>query len=255
MFYYIFLFIIFIILLFLLLNYYKISKILEKQGTSNIDDEYIYPEKIDNFINDTQSSNIINYASSRFSPSVVGGGLNNVFDENARNSQTAWISKYNPIVIDIYKKICSNYNINIENVEDMQVVKYEKGNYYKHHHDSFPFYEPDFLSQGGHRVLTVLIYLNDDFEGGETDFKELNQSFKPVKNSAIVFHPLDKDNKKCHPKALHAGMPVKSGTKYICNIWIREETYRYDIDTWSYDYLFNSTVLIVCKFMKTIRLL
>jgi hypothetical protein len=39
------------------------------------------------------------------------------------------------------------------------VVKYEKGNFYKEHHDTFPHYEPEFLLEGGHRVLTVLIYL------------------------------------------------------------------------------------------------
>ena len=129
----------------------------------------------------------------------------------------------------------------------MQIVKYEKDNYYKEHHDSFPFYDPDFLSQGGHRVLTTLIYLNDDFNGGETRFPNLNMNVKPMRNSAVVFRPLDSENKKCHPKALHAGMPVKSGIKYICNIWIRESPYQYNINPWDYDYLFNRTLLYIYR--------
>jgi len=31
---------------------------------------------------------------------------------------------------------------------------------------------------------------------------------------------------RCHPKALHAGLPIKSGTKYVCNIWVRETKFR-----------------------------
>jgi hypothetical protein len=148
---------------------------------------------------------------------------------------------------DLIQKICDQHNLKFENCEDMQIVKYEKDNYYKEHHDSFPFYDPDFLSQGGHRVLTTLIYLNDDFEGGETWFPNLSMNVSPKRNSAVVFRPLDKSNKKCHPKALHGGNPVESGTKYICNIWIRDEPYKYDIDPWSYDYLFNSTVLHIYR--------
>jgi prolyl 4-hydroxylase len=41
----------------------------------------------------------------------------------------------------------------------------------------------------------------------------------------LLFHPLEKKGGKCHPYALHAGMPVTSGEKYIANIWLREKPY------------------------------
>jgi prolyl 4-hydroxylase len=250
MLYYIFLFIIFLIILFLLFNYNKIKAVIEKQGLADIKSEYIKPEIIPNIITDKQNRDILEFASTRFSPSVVGGGLFYVVDNQVRKSQTAWMPKENPIIKDLIQKICDQHNLKFENCEDMQIVKYEKDNYYKEHHDSFPFYDPDFLSQGGHRVLTTLIYLNDDFEGGETWFPNLSMNISPKRNNAVVFCPLDKTNKRCHPKALHGGNPVKSGTKYICNIWIRDEPYKYDIDPWSYDYLFNSTLLHIYKCFK-----
>lgn len=50
---------------------------------------------------------------------------------------------------------------------------------------------------------TILIYLNDDYEGGETEFFGLD-TIPPEKGMAIVFlHHL-----------MHEGMPIKSGTKY-----------------------------------------
>jgi len=244
---YIFLFIVFLLILFLLINYGKIKGVIEKQGLADINSEYIPPEIIPNIITEKQNRDILEFASTRFEPSVVGGGLKNVVDGEVRKSETAWMPKENPIIKDLIQSICIKHGLQFENCEDMQIVKYEKDNYYKEHHDSFPFYEPDFLSQGGHRVLTTLIYLNDDFEGGETWFPTLNLSVTPLRNSAVVFHPLDKSNNRCHPKALHGGNPVKSGIKYICNIWIRERPYQYNIDPWNYDFLFNSTLLYLYR--------
>jgi len=244
---YIFLFIVFLFILFLLLNYGRIKTVIEKQGLADINSEYIPPEIVPNIITEKQNRDILQFASTRFSPSVVGGGLKNVVDDEVRRSQTAWMPKENPIIKDLIQGICNKHNLKFENCEEMQIVKYEKDNYYKEHHDSFPFYEPDFLSQGGHRVLTTLIYLNEEFEGGETWFPHLNLKVKPKRNTAVVFHPLDKSNMCCHPKALHGGNPVKSGVKYICNIWIREAPYQYEVNQWSYDYLFNSTLLYLYR--------
>jgi prolyl 4-hydroxylase len=244
---YIFLLFLFLIILSSFVLGYKIYRIIEKQGLANPNSDYIPPEIIRNLITDQQNQDIIHYASSRFSPSVVGGGLNNIVDGEIRRSQTAWITKETPIVRDIIQKICNKYKLPFENCEDLQVVKYEKEHYYKEHHDSFPYYEPDFLFQGGHRMLTCLIYLNENFDGGETYFPNLDLKIKPAKNCAVVFHPLDTANKKCHPKALHAGMPVKSGTKYICNLWIRETPYQYQIDEKDPDFIFNKTVLSIYR--------
>jgi prolyl 4-hydroxylase len=241
--YYIFLFVLLLLILFLFFNYERIKYVTERQGLADENSGYIYPQVVNNFINNDQNKYILEYAKPRFQPSVVGVGLFNEVDGSVRNSQTAWVPKENPVVKEIIINLCNKYNYPFENAEDLQVVKYDKDNFYKEHHDSYPYYQPDFLMQGGHRVLTALIYLNNEFEEGETKFVNLNKKIKPDKNSAIIFHPLDLENKKCHPKALHAGLPIKTGTKYIANIWIREEPFIYDIDFLSYDYFFNSIIV------------
>ena len=68
----------------------------------------------------------------------------------------------------------------------------------------------------------MLIYLNDEFTEGATRFVVLKKDIKPPKYGGVLFYTLDKNLKKCHPKALHAGLPVKSGNKYVANIWIRQ---------------------------------
>jgi prolyl 4-hydroxylase len=68
----------------------------------------------------------------------------------------------------------------------------------------------------------MLIYLNDDFTGGSTTFKNLDLDVKPEKFGGVLFRPLEDGGNRCHPLALHRGNPIESGVKYICNVWVRE---------------------------------
>jgi len=67
--------------------------------------------------------------------------------------------------------------------------------------------------------------LNEDFTDGETHFPDFGDlKMKAPPGSAIFFKPLGTED-KCHPKALHAGLPISSGTKYVCNAWVRESEF------------------------------
>lgn len=58
----------------------------------------------------------------------------------------------------------------LENQEELKAIKYEPGQEYKIHHDChLPLTRDEeniFLRQGGRRIFSCLIYLNDGFEGG-----------------------------------------------------------------------------------------
>tara|TARA_B100000131_G_scaffold288277_1_gene299496 strand:+ start:405 stop:1040 length:636 start_codon:yes stop_codon:yes gene_type:complete len=65
------------------------------------------------------------------------------------------------------------------------------------------------------RVLATMIYLNDDFEGGETEFLYLKKRMKPVKGRVLIF-----------PAAFthtHRGGLVLDGTKYIATAWVESK--------------------------------
>lgn len=55
-----------------------------------------------------------------------------------------------------------------ENGEDIQVLRYEHGQKYEPHFDFFS--DKVNIAKGGHRVATVLMYLSDVLQGGETVF-------------------------------------------------------------------------------------
>jgi len=109
--------------------------------------------------------------------------------------------------------------------ENPHFVKYKVGGEYKPHYDSFHTLDPKLNPEapnGGQRLFSCLLYLNDDFEGGETIFPIKNVSFKP-KNGSILFWRDTDDNGNMAKNSLHAGLPVTKGTKYILVIWVREK--------------------------------
>ena len=194
------------------------------QGFANVDDEYIKPYIIKNFISRDKCKEIISYANSRLTDSKVVGGV----DKAIRNSKQYWIPKSNPIAQSIFLAASQYFNIPVKNAEDLQVVRYQPGQYYNQHHDACCTNDEkcrDFVKRGGQRKLTILIYLNSEFSDGETSFPNLKYKIKPEPGDAIVFHPLEKNSSKCHPLALHAGLPVSNGEKWIANIWFRENEF------------------------------
>jgi len=222
--------IIIVVLLIINLLKKKNSSQFEKQkyinaGFANIEDPYTMPVVKLNIVTPQEAQHILDVTKNKFKDSLIIGGM----DTNIRKSQTTWLYRSDPIIYNITKRICEQYNYPIENAEPLQVVKYKPGGFYNDHHDSCCDDDEkcnDFVQEGGQRVLTVLIYLNDDFEGGGTQFSEINEIIKPPKYGGIIFRPMANDSNKCHPLGLHKGMPVKSGVKYVCNLWIREGVYK-----------------------------
>lgn len=194
---------------------------------ADINEEYIEPKIIKNILNKDEINYIKNYTKYKFTESTVISENNSIIlNKFDRLSKTAYIEKDNNNIRPLLEKISGLTGKPICNFEDLQVVKYEKNNYYKPHHDAFIDDSlPNIKLSGGQRIYTILIYLNNNFEGGHTHFPKLNKKFKVKAGDAIFFNTLSKNNTKIHPKALHAGLPVTNGEKWICNIWVRENEY------------------------------
>jgi prolyl 4-hydroxylase len=74
-------------------------------------------------------------------------------------------------------------------IESADILYYHEGHYMTPHHD-WP-YDPrklDYYQKGGTRDAVALIYLNDNFQGGETYFPHLDISIKPKKGSMSVWN-------------------------------------------------------------------
>ena len=82
--------------------------------------------------------------------------------------------------------------------ELFRFYKYQAGQEFKRHRD-----ESYIRNDVEASYFTFMIYLNENYEGGETTFT--NVSIKPEQGTALVFlHDLE-----------HEGSPVKQGIKYV----------------------------------------
>ena len=68
---------------------------------------------------------------------------------------------------------------------------------------------------------TFLLFLNEEFEGGETTFPAAGLSFRGRTGDALFFANVTRDGRP-DPLTLHAGRPPTSGEKWILSQWIRE---------------------------------
>jgi hypothetical protein len=82
----------------------------------------------------------------------------------------------------------------------LRIYRYEPGQHFGLHHDQ-SYEGPD----GARSLLTLMVYLNEGFDGGETDFPEQHQRIAPRIGTALWFQHM----------LLHAGRRVAAGTKYV----------------------------------------
>jgi prolyl 4-hydroxylase len=102
--------------------------------------------------------------------------------------------------------------------EPLNILKYSPGQQYKPHHDGAG---ADNVSV---RDVTALIWLNDQFEGGETDFPKINVRVRGAVGDMLVFRNV-RASGEFDERMIHAGLPVTDGVKWMASRWIRSEPY------------------------------
>jgi prolyl 4-hydroxylase len=109
------------------------------------------------------------------------------------------------------------------NMEGSTVLHYEVGEQIDNHYDfvdpSIPGYEEEVRTRG-ERVMTFLVYLNDDYEAGETDFPRLAVSHKGRRGEGLYFiNALPSGAPDL--RSWHAGRPPVRSEKWILSQFIR----------------------------------
>jgi prolyl 4-hydroxylase len=116
----------------------------------------------------------------------------------------------------------------VENGEDLHILRYGVGGEYRPHYDYFPEDQAGsrhHMARGGQRVATVILYLNDVEQGGDTTFPEAGLAVHPRRGCALYFEYVNELGQS-DPKTLHAGTPVERGEKWIATKWIRRSRFR-----------------------------
>jgi prolyl 4-hydroxylase len=171
---------------------------------------------------------LIDTARERLGPSTVfdysTGGLR---ADPRRTSRAAMLpfDLVDPVIEMMRARISSTLALPLPRFEVSQVLHYGPGQEFKPHHDYFDPSAEGFqeeISVRGQRVATLIIYLNDEFTGGETRFPSLGFNYRGSTGDAIAFSSVDPDG-RVNPLTLHAGLPPASGEKWIFSQWVRDK--------------------------------
>lgn len=123
------------------------------------------------------------------------------------------------VINAINRRIAAASGTTLGQGEPLQLLRYRGGQEYRPHMDALP-------GEPNQRILTMLVYLSDDYEGGETHFPRTGLSYRGQTGDALLFRNVTADGRP-DPMALHAGLPVTRGAKLIATRWMRRERFTY----------------------------
>jgi Rps23 Pro-64 3,4-dihydroxylase Tpa1-like proline 4-hydroxylase len=116
-------------------------------------------------------------------------------------------------ILKLFLICVENTELNSLNMDTNKFIvrEYDEGSYMTEHEDGYSYVVKD-----GNEVrpeFTIIIYLNDDYIGGELNFTDLGIVIKPTAGSAIVFPSYHN----------HAVNKVESGKRYLVQTYVYEK--------------------------------
>ena len=180
----------------------------------------------DDFINEEQLKDLMDFAvKQEYSKGrVVTLDHQEVEDKSTRivegvglsptdNSMTNvfWFHIIRKLIHTKYKEYSKNYNIdylNLNGILPPEILKYTPGGHYRPHVDHCQTYP---------RTLSAVVFLNEDYTGGELVF--------PEHNGPKIYFKVEKKPGRCviFPSNFlypHAVTPVKTGVRYAIVTWM-----------------------------------
>lgn len=126
---------------------------------------------------------------------------------------TAFYAGESKFSLTLAQRIKAATGLSPENGGKFQITSYPQNVGYKNHTDCV---------EGGaekrDRFATILIYLKDVREGGQTIFPKLGISVTPKQGLALVWNSMTATG-ECDPSSLHNAAKVVQGHKYILQRW------------------------------------
>ncbi len=122
-----------------------------------------------------------------------------------------------PTAETLKQRVSAFLGIPTAHFENVQVVRYNPGEKYDAHYDAAA--KSSTSARELPRLYTVLVYLNDDYEGGHTAFPKCGAEVTPRQGMGVLWRNLSESGRILQ-SSYHAGLPVTRGTKYVATLWI-----------------------------------
>ncbi|MDT8397266.1 MAG: 2OG-Fe(II) oxygenase [Pseudomonadales bacterium] len=168
----------------------------------------------------------------RLKPALVYDPLNK--RDFRSSTRTNSIAQFNLVENDIVHFLLQEHmsaasKVPMVQMEATAILHYSPGQEISEHFDfvdpNIPNYRQE-IAENGQRIITFLIYLNDDYTGGETVFPKLDISHKGQAGEGMYFVNALADGSS-DLRTLHAGTPPLQGEKWIVSQFIRNRQVKY----------------------------
>lgn len=168
---------------------------------------------------------LISRAQGRLKPALVYDAVTrqNQLHEMRTNTMSLFdYATFDVVQFLVQERMSRTCGYPIQHFEAPMVLHYDVGQQITPHFDFIDAQAADYAAQireHGQRMVTFLLYLNDDYEGGETTFPELGIANRGSAGTGLYFvnaHPdLAPDR-----RMLHTGSPPSRGQKWIVSQFI-----------------------------------
>lgn len=173
---------------------------------------------LENVLSHAECDALIALAKNRLQRAKIGKSH---IESDIRTSSSMFFEhSENESVQIVEARVSELMNIPVSHAEPLQILHYKPGEEYRSH---FDYFTSDNVVNN--RISTLVMYLNDVEEGGETYFPSLHFAVTPKKGSAVYFEYFYNDH-ELNELTLHAGNPVAVGEKWVATQWMRRQSHR-----------------------------
>jgi prolyl 4-hydroxylase len=154
-----------------------------------------------------------------------GTGERRIVSNNRTNSVCDFRGPDSDLILALLRaRIAAVTAVPAHTMESAHILHYAVGQEFRPHFDAvLDPGAPDYgekLAAGRQRVVTFLMALNDDYDGGETEFPALGLRWKARRGRALFFWNVEPGG-ALDQRSLHAGRPVTRGEKWLLSQWIQ----------------------------------
>lgn len=187
-----------------------------------LDSNLLELHTLEGFLNNEECTKIVELIKSELRPSTLSSYE---ADKAYRTSRTCCLKTVGgEFMREIDSRICRLIGVDPTYSEPIQGQYYDIGQEFKPHTDYFEQHEmAEHGNLMGQRTFTVMIYLNDVEDGGETRFSAVDAQFVPCEGMAVIWSSLNSDGTP-NRNSIHHALPIVKGYKAVITKWFRSNS-------------------------------
>lgn len=184
--------------------------------------------RISALVNKDICSWLISKARDKLSPALVYDSVQQKEIRHPTRSNSSAIlglNDTNVLLTLLQIRIAASMQVPLRQLEAATVLHYKGSEQIRNHFDFIDPNSPNYAEQirlRGDRIITFLVYLNDNYAEGETEFPEAGVKHKGTRGEGLFFINVTADGKP-DLRTVHAGRPPSAGEKWVMTQFIRNK--------------------------------